>query len=75
MSIPIIKEAIRDPETYRILEPAIGLCPCGRQVELGHFTCPCECGRDYNWAGQLLAPREQWGEETGESLSDILNID
>lgn len=31
------------------------------------------CGRDYNWNGTLLAPRGQWGEETGECLSDILN--
>lgn len=37
-------------------------------------TCP-ECENDYNWAGQLLASRSQWGEETGESLSDILSID
>lgn len=38
--------------------------------------CPkCEgCDRDYNSAGQELAPREQWGEDTGESLSDILQI-
>ncbi len=33
----------------------------------------CDCGRDYNAFGQILAPRSQWGEETGESLSDILN--
>jgi hypothetical protein len=55
-------------------EPAVGLCDCGAEVVLGGFTCPCDCGRDYNSAGQLLAPREQWGEETGESLSDILSI-
>jgi hypothetical protein len=37
-------------------------------------TCP-KCQADYNWAGQLLAPREQWGEETGETVNDILLID
>lgn len=55
-------------------QPAILLCDCGREVELDGFTCPCECGRDYNSSGQLLAPRSQWGEETGESLADILRI-
>ena len=41
----------------------------------GNFTNTCpECGADYNWAGQRLAPRDPWGEETGEHLSDILRI-
>jgi hypothetical protein len=26
-------------------------------------------------SGHLLAPREQWGEETGESVADILAAD
>lgn len=60
---------------YRYREPAVGRCVCGSTVSLGHFTNPCECGRDYNSAGQLLAPRSQWGEETGESVSDILMAD
>ena len=55
--------------------PAVGRCSCGREVVLGGFTNSCECGRDYNSAGQELAPRSQWGEETGESLSDILLAD
>ena len=56
-------------------ENAIGECVnCGEEVELRGFTNTCECGADYNSSGQLLGPREQWGEETGESLSDILNI-
>lgn len=58
--------------TYR--EPAIGECVCGREVSLGGFTNSCDCGRDYNWAGQELAPREFWGEETLESIGDILGI-
>lgn len=58
--------------SYR--HPSVGLCVCGREVVLDGFTCPCECGRDYNSGGQLLAPREQWGEETGEHLADILRI-
>ena len=56
-------------------EPRIGRCDCGCEVWLDRFTNTCEsCGIDYNSAGQELAPRDQWGEETGESLSDILNI-
>jgi hypothetical protein len=41
-------------------------CDCGRKVECHHFTNTCECGADYNWNGELLAPRSQWGAETGE---------
>lgn len=56
-------------------EDAIGLCDCGNEVVLDGFTCTCEkCGADYNQSGQRLAPREQWGEETGEYLADILRI-
>ena len=55
--------------------PSIGLCDCGRRVRLSGFTNTCEgCGTDYNRSGQRLASREQWGEETDESLSDILAI-
>ena len=54
-------------------EPAIGRCHCGAEVELSGFTNTCHrCDRDYNSAGQELAPREQWGEETGETLADII---
>ena len=49
-------------------------CDCGAHVPLTGFTNSCDCGADYNRSGQKLAPREQWGEETGESLADILNI-
>ena len=52
-----------------------GKCRCGRDVEFSKFTNTCECGADYNMSGQQLAPRSQWGEETGESLADILQID
>ncbi len=52
-----------------------GKCTCGATVEFGRFTNTChKCNRDYNSSGQELAPRSQWGEETGESLSDILQI-
>jgi hypothetical protein len=47
--------------------PAVGICDdCGSEVELRGFTNTCDCGADYNMSGQRLAPRSQWGEETGE---------
>ena len=56
-------------------EPSIGICLCGHQITLEAFTNTCsECGRDYNSFGQELAPRSQWGEETGETLEEILAI-
>lgn len=43
-----------------------GVC-CGETLDLSAFTNTCaRCGRDYNSMGQELAPRSQWGEETGE---------
>lgn len=47
-------------------------CPCGGEVELDRNTNTCECGRDFNMSGQQLAPREQWGEETGEHWTECL---
>ena len=58
--------------SYSYREPAIGRCSCGADVSLDGFTNTCRCGADYNSAGQHLAPREQWGEETGETAADIL---
>lgn len=55
-------------------EPAIGVCNhCGRDVYLDHaLTNPCECGAEYNLSGQELAPRSQWGWDTGESIDEIM---
>lgn len=53
--------------------PAVGKCGCGRRVELDGFTNTCGgCETDYDSNGQQLAPRSQWGEETGETAADIL---
>ena len=49
-------------------------CDCGEIVFLDGFTNTCICGRDFNSFGQLLAPREQWGEDTEECISDIIQI-
>lgn len=63
-------------ETFRssYVEPAVGRCSCGREVFLDGFTNTCECGLEYNSSGQELAPRSQWGWETGESPIDIAMI-
>lgn len=51
--------------TYTI--PAEGRCVCGRTVALDGDT-DCDCGRIYNGAGQELAPRHMWGDDTGETF-------
>lgn len=44
---------------------------CDEWITLGKFTNTCsQCNSDYNSGGQLLAPRHQWGEETGEHWTD-----
>ncbi|WP_306010093.1 hypothetical protein [Bacillus sp. MMSF_3328] len=47
-------------------------CECGDVVECLQFTNTCRCGRDFNFNGEILVPREQWGEETGEQWWDCL---
>lgn len=48
---------------------------CGHWLRCDGFTNTCgACGADYNGSGQQLAPRSQWGEETGESLEEILSV-
>lgn len=43
------------------------ICSCGERVYLQDpFTNQCVCGKEYNGFGQELAPRSQWGWETGE---------
>jgi len=52
-------------------EPHIKKCDCGNIVALrDSFSNECtECGKSYNSAGQLLAPKSQWGGETGSIFS------
>jgi hypothetical protein len=69
--VKIIKRRHEDYHT----SPAIGKCDCGNEVALRWFTNTCDkCHQNYNSSGQRLAPVEQWGEETGEHPTDILNI-
>ena len=51
----------------RYVEPAVIRCNCGAWLALqSSWANECDCGREYNGSAQLLAPRSQWGEETGE---------
>lgn len=64
-----------DRREHRYNVPSVILCDrCDREVILDGFTNTCDCGADYSMSGQILAPRSQWAEEAGESLSDILRI-
>jgi hypothetical protein len=66
----VIDAGVRITE-YSVRERAVGECDlCKRDVYLDSFTNTCDCGADYNMSGQRLAPREQWGEETGEHWSE-----
>ncbi len=51
-----------------VIEARVIKCRCGKKLSLdSSWANECEeCGREYNGFGQLLAPRSQWGEETGE---------
>ena len=54
---------------YTHMEPAVGLCICGREVVLeGSFegATRCECGRWYNVFGQSLLDPKYWYERDGE---------
>lgn len=54
---------------HSYFEPAVCRCDCGARVVLhSSWANDCHCGREYNASGQLLAPRSQWGEETGEQF-------
>ena len=65
-------EVQKCPQSY--MHPTVIEC-CGQELQCGRFTNTCEvCGADYNWNGNRLTPRDQWGEETGEHPSDIARI-
>ena len=47
-------------------------CDCGSRVECwDNWVNTCDkCGCEYNRSGAKLAPRSQWGEETGETFRE-----
>jgi hypothetical protein len=49
---------------------------CGREVLLyDSWANTCDCGAEYNGFGQRLAPRSQWGDETGEVFDDFDDLE
>ena len=69
----IDRGAVAFGESYTT--PTLGKCDCGHILTLDAFTNTCrKCGSDYNSSGQSLAPRSQWGWDTGETLDEILAI-
>lgn len=42
---------------------------CGSWVHCDSDTYCERCGQEFNSSGQRLAPREFWGEETGERFA------
>lgn len=54
-------------------QPLGAKCDCGEYLPSygpgRDYSCD-KCGRDYNSNGQRLAPRSQWGKETGETAAD-----
>ena len=71
------KYVLKGIQLYRhtFWKDAMGRCECGQIVFLEDaiYNCCEGCGRFYNAVGQELSDPVTWGEETGESLSDILS--
>ena len=63
-----------ETHTWTYVEPALGLCSCGREVVLdcGHSDAiQCECGRWYNLFGQSLIDPKYWYEDDDDYYSDM----
>ena len=68
----VIKDAQYCQETGREISPRVVACNhCGTHISLeDSWSNECsKCHTEYNKSGQELAPREFWGEETGESFT------
>lgn len=58
-----LTEAEFEPREYTYINPAVGLCTCGKEVVLeGGYegATQCECGRWYNLFGQSLIDPKYW---------------
>ena len=73
-----IRNAIRaEDERVRISKlshkKVVGVFCCGNRLRAGsgefahEYQCP-DCEADFDSSGHKLAPRSQWGEETGEQF-------
>ena len=64
----VTEEWVDGPKTFTVVD-----CKCGQEVPCySTWANTCDgCGSEYNMGGQSLAPRERWGEETGETHLDF----
>jgi hypothetical protein len=64
----VTEEWVDGPRTFTVVD-----CKCGQEVPCySTWANTCDgCGSEYNKSGQSLAPRERWGEETGETHLDF----
>lgn len=61
-----LTEAEFTKHEWTYVEPALGLCSCGREVVLeGDYAgaVKCECGKWYNLFGQELLDPKYWEED------------
>ena len=69
-----LTEAEFEPREYTYINPAIGLCTCGKEVVLeGGYegATQCECGRWYNLFGQSLIDPKYWYRDEDDYYSDL----
>lgn len=72
----VVDRGIRERQQV-IYHPTLIRCDCSavvfahRGAWMDRHECDA-CGRSYNGSGQALRPVEEWGEETGESMGDLL---
>ena len=63
--------------THTYMNPAVGLCSCGKEVilECDHSgAVQCECGRWYNLFGQSLIDPKYWYRDDDDYYSDFDNV-
>jgi hypothetical protein len=64
-------EGVSKREWIKRTRAVIECQTCKSSVSLRNSTNTCfVCNADYNMSGQMLAPRSQWGEETGEHWTE-----
>ena len=60
--------------THTYINPAVGLCSCGKEVVLDsdyQGAVRCDCGRWYNLFGQELRDPKYWEEDDDDYYSDM----
>ena len=61
-----LTESEFEAREYTYINPAVGLCSCGKEVVLDsdyQGAVRCECGRWYNLFGQELRDPKYWEED------------